>query len=70
MKVQIVRPWSAIGTVGDKESHYGVDFIVVSSGPKESVLVADLPDADAHAMIDAGRATEVVTEVVAEKAKK
>lgn len=55
MKVQIVRPFAAEKEVGEAEQHYGVVFTVAETGSKKSVLVADVPEEEAQAMIDAGR---------------
>lgn len=55
MKIKIVRPFSADGEVGAFEQHYGVAFQVAETSSKESVLVADIPEEEAAAMIDAGR---------------
>ena len=65
MKVQIVRPFSAEGEAGTVENHYGVAFTVAETSSAKSVLVADLPDDEAKAMIEAGRVDDVP-----EKAKK
>ena len=71
MKVQLVRPFSADNAEGAVEQHYGVSFTVVESSSKKSVLVAELPDDEAQAMIDAGRVEAVVEEQPADaKGKK
>ena len=66
MKIKIVRPFSADGEVGAFEQHYGVTFEVVETSSKESVLVADIPEEEAQAMIDAGR---VVADIPEEEAQ-
>jgi hypothetical protein len=58
MKVQITFPWMADKEVGETELHYGVAFKVTKSADKSCTVVADLPDKEAKAMIEAGRVTE------------
>lgn len=49
--------------VGQTENHYGVPFTVTDTAEKDEkgrkviILTADLEDADADAMVEAGRAT-------------
>lgn len=69
MKVQIVRPFSADVAEGLTEPHYGVMFTVAESSSKKSVLVAELPDDEAQAMIDAGRVEAVIETPDAEAAQ-
>jgi len=59
MKIKIVRPFSADREAGETEQHYGVSFTVEETNSKRSVLIADLDDEEAQAMIDAGRAEAV-----------
>lgn len=56
MKIKLEFPWAASVAVGEVENHYGVPFVVVESEHKKCVMVADLPDEEAQAMIEAGRA--------------
>lgn len=55
MKVKIVRPFAADSEVGAFEQHYGVTFQVTETSSNQSVLVADLDEEEAQAMLDAGR---------------
>ena len=55
MKIKIVRPFSADSEVGAFEHHYGVTFRVAETSSNQSVLVADLDEEEAKAMLDAGR---------------
>lgn len=59
-KVQIVFPWKVDAEVGGTESHYGVSFTVAESSAEKSIVVAELPDDEAVAMIEAGRVVECV----------
>lgn len=70
MKVQRVQPYSAEKTVGETEHHYGVPFTVTESGTHKAVMVAELPDDEAQAMIDADRVTAVIEEPAEPKGKK
>lgn len=56
MKIKLVFPWAASVAVGETENHYGVPFTVTESHAKGCVMVADLPDEEGQAMIEAGRA--------------
>ena len=59
MKIQIATPFSAEKAVGETEQHYGVPFTVVETSSLKAILVADIPEEEAQAMIDAGRVTAV-----------
>ena len=69
MKIKIVRPFSADKEVGETEQHYGVDFTVAETDSKQSVLVADIDDEEAQAMIDAGRAVADIDDEEAQAPK-
>ena len=69
MKVKISFPWASEKAVGETVSHYGVAFTVESTETRLSVVVADLPDGEALAMIEAGRAVAVEVAEPVKKAK-
>lgn len=62
MKIKIQFPWSTDKEVGETENHYGVPFIVTESHAKGCVMVADLPNEEAQAMIEAGRVVADIPE--------
>ena len=70
MKIKIVRPYSADKEVGEIETLYGVDFTVAETSSKESVVVADIADEEAQAMIEAGRVVADIADEEAPKGKK
>ena len=62
MKVRITFPYAADAAIGEQQNLYGVPFLVLESGHRESVYQADLPEDEAQAMIEAGRCYPVAEE--------